>query len=344
MRCAVLSEPQRFILERRAVPTLAPQEILVRTHECGVCGSDLKMYSGEHPVLKPPLVLGHEFYGTVVAHGEAVADAVPPLGSSVVVVPPVGCGGCYNCLRARPHLCTTMELIGGNRAGGLSEFVAVPQANAIQIDPDVPSELCVLIEPLAVGVHAASRATVGQEEYCVIIGAGPIGLFTALVLRSQGINRLIVTEVSEARSQLARSLGFDVIGGDGGLTDLTDRVRKAVRPEGVDVAIDCVGSARTAAHALTITCKGGRAVLVGVAPLELAFDGVDLQRGERSVVGVQMYGQGDFQRAMRLLAGGLIPSRIEPERVIERFELKKTSNAFIALRSANVLKAVITLL
>jgi L-iditol 2-dehydrogenase len=168
-------------------------------------------------------------------------------------------------------------------------------------------------------------------------------LFTALSLRSQGIERLIIAEVSEARCSLARSFGFDVVGQNTVSTDLTNQLRKAVRPEGVDVAIDCVGSARTAAQALAITCKGGRAILVGVAPLELAFDGVDLQRGERSVVGVQMYERGDFQHAMRLLAAAVIPGRIEPEQLIGRFELERTQSAFTALVSANVLKAVITL-
>ena len=148
-------------------------QVLVRVDECGLCGSDVKLFSGKHPVVKPPMVLGHEFHGVVEARGPD-ADGPEP-GERVAVFPPIGCGRCYNCRRGQPHLCPQMSFVGGEHQGGLSEVVAVPAANAVPMLPGVPADLRVLVEPLAVGVHAAARAGAVPEDKVLVIGAGPIG-------------------------------------------------------------------------------------------------------------------------------------------------------------------------
>jgi threonine dehydrogenase-like Zn-dependent dehydrogenase len=327
-RVAVLTEPERLELQLRPVPEPRAGEALVRVTECGICGSDLKMYSGKHPVLKPPMVLGHEFYGTLEGSGELVT-----------VFPTVGCGHCFNCLRGRPHLCPDMELIGGQRAGGLGEWVAVPEGNVLAIHPGVPPEARVLIEPLAVGVHAAARAAVDPEEAVLVLGAGPIGLFTALALRHAGVARILLADLSAERLALARRLGFEETL-DAGARPPAEQVRAAVRPEGIDVAFDCVGYPATAAQVLASTCKGGRAVLVGLMPRELAFDGVLLQRGERALVGVQMYLREDFETAMAILAGGGLP---DAAGLIRTYPLERVADAFSALQAGptSELKAVV---
>jgi threonine dehydrogenase-like Zn-dependent dehydrogenase len=325
-RVALVSEPERLEVEERSLAEPGPGEALIRVRECGICGSDLKMYAGTHPILRPPLVPGHEFYGTVEAVGEGAAVE---LGALVSIFPTVGCGHCFNCRRGFPHLCPDMELIGGQRQGGLAELVVVPAANLLPMHPDVPEHARVLVEPLAVGVHAARRAGVAPGERVVVVGAGPIGLFTALALRHQGVEDLLLADLSEERLALARRLGAPATVNSGEV-DLGGHVRAEIRPEGVDVAFDCVGVDATAREALALTCKGGRAVIVGLMPAEMRVDGVALQRGERTLVGVQMYVREDFATAMTILAAGAVPAE---DGVLCPYALDDVDEAFRALKA-----------
>ena len=140
-----------------------------------------------------------------------------------------------------------------------------------------------------------------------MIGAGPIGLFTALALRHAGADHVAIADLSAERLALAERLGAGTPV-NGSEVALEDWVRDEIRPEGADVALDCVGSVATARQALAVTAKGGRAVLVGLMPAEMDVDGVALQRGERTLVGVQMYLREDFGTAMRILAEGVVPA------------------------------------
>jgi threonine dehydrogenase-like Zn-dependent dehydrogenase len=329
-RIAMVSSPGAVALESRELAAPGDDEALVRVAECGLCGSDLKMNSGRHPKLQPPLVLGHEFHGTVEAGAHE--------GERVAVFPPVGCGECHNCRRGEPHICARMTFVGGERQGGLSDLVTVPEANLLPMHPDVPAGRRVFVEPLAVGVHAARRGGVAPDEEVVILGAGPIGLFTALALRHEGVERIVLADLAADRLALAERLGA---GRTVDARELADFVRDEVRPEGVDVAFDCVGGQATATDALAITRNGGRAVLVGIAPRELTLDGVVLQRGERAVVGVQMYTRDDFRISMEILAAGALP---EGEQLTRRFPLDEVAAAFAELEAGrrDVLKLVVT--
>ncbi|MEU5608676.1 alcohol dehydrogenase catalytic domain-containing protein [Streptomyces sparsogenes] len=309
-RQVLVTAPRQVALVERDLTAPPPGEVRVRVREVGVCGSDLKMWSGGHAVLKPPLVLGHEAWGVVeehAVHPDATGSAPLPPGTPVVIVPPAGCGACHNCSRGREQLCARMRFVGGQIDGAMARFLTVPPRHLLRIDPQVPEHLRVLIEPLAVAVHAVSRARAGADDQALVIGAGPIGVFCALVLAAQGVGRVVVTDRDPLRLDLARRLG------------VPHRVRTTtaqplvaagghIRSEGADVVFDCVGSQATVAQALTETCRGGRAVLVGISPAELTVDGMALQRGERELIGVQMYRREDFTRAMDLLSEGLVPA------------------------------------
>ena len=330
-RAARVSAPGAIELQTRELDEPGAGEAIVRVAECGLCGSDLKLYSGAHPKLRPPLLLGHEFHGTVEV-GEAA-------GEPVAVFPPIGCGHCHNCRLGQPHVCARMTFIGGEHPGGLGDFVSVPAANLIPMRADVPADRRVFVEPLAVGVHAAARGAVRPDEEVLIVGAGPIGLFTALALRHQGVERIVLADMAADRLRLAERLGAGRTV-DAGSVPLADYVRDEIRPEGVDVAFDCVGGQATAEQALALTRNGGRAVLVGITPADLRIDGVVLQRGERALVGVQMYTRDDFRIAMEMLAAGVLPAG---ESLTRRFALDDVAAAFGELESGrrDVLKLVV---
>jgi threonine dehydrogenase-like Zn-dependent dehydrogenase len=298
------------------------------------------MYAGTHAFLRPPLILGHELYGTLVSVGEAVADVTPAIGASVCVFPPVGCGACFHCRSGNAQLCEAMEFFGGQRPGGLAEHIVVPIENVLAIDGAVPEGQRVLIEPLSVGVHGVVRGQVEPGEQAVVLGAGAIGLFTALVLRARGLENALVVDPLATRRSRAERLGFATA--DPAEGPLTRIVADRIRVEGADCVFECVGSAETIGDAMASTRKGGRTVIVGNAPPVLEIDGLVLQRGDRSLVGVLMYTRDDFEEAMRLLAAGLL-SGLEPGQLTDRFDLDSVGDAFRAAKDGSIvgLRAVI---
>lgn len=330
-RYAVLEAPKRFAIDRGPAPVPAADEVRVRVHDVGVCGSDLKMWAGTHAFLRPPLLIGHEVYGTVdQLGGEANGLTV---GTPVVVFPPVGCGTCFHCTSGQPQLCAEMRFVGGQIPGGLAEHLVVPTANALAVPEGVPEPQRVLIEPLAVGVHAVARSAVAPGEWAVVIGAGAIGLFTALAARASGVDRVLVGEPSAARRARAETLGFETF--DTATQSVSEAVRAWSRPEGADVVFECVGSEATIGAALRSTRNGGRAVVVGNAPAAVLVDGLVLQRGDRSLLGVLMYDRKDLVEGMRMLEEGLLQAL--PERdLVQVFSLDEVGDAFTAAKDGSV--------
>jgi len=329
-RYAMLEGPKQFTLDRRSIPLPGAGEVRLRVHDVGVCGSDLKMWAGTHAFLRPPLLLGHEIYGTVEELGSGTNGI--KVGTPVAVFPAVGCGSCFHCTRGQQQLCADMRFFGGQLPGGLAEHVLIPEANLIPVPETVPEHQRVLIEPLGVGVHAVARAQVKPEETAVVIGGGAIGLFTALAARAAGLEGVLVGELSPERRGRAEALGFDVF--DPHVTPLTEAVAQRIRPEGADVVFECVGSEETIGAALAATRKGGRAVVVGNAPAALQLDGLALQRGDRSLVGILMYEFGDMETAIELLADGLLDALAEDE-LVKAFTLDEVGDAFTAAKGGN---------
>lgn len=338
-RVAVLSAPKRFVVEHAAPAEPAAGEVLVRVGECGICGSDLKMWSGTHAFMRPPIVMGHEVVGVVESVGEGVELE---RGQAVTLFPPIGCGGCFHCASGREQLCEEMEFFGGQRAGGLADYLLAPASHVIPIPERVPPELRVLIEPLSVAVHGVARGAPDPGDRCVVVGAGPVGLFTALVLRTRGVAQVVVADVLPERVARAAEAGFEAL--DVREESLDAGVSRLIRPEGADVVFECVGSQETIGASLAATRKGGRTVIVGNAPAEIAVDGLALQRGDRSLVGVLMYDLQDFGTAMDLIADGLFDP-FERSSLVARYQLDRIDDAFVAAKTGSLtaLKAAVRL-
>ncbi|MDP9285074.1 MAG: alcohol dehydrogenase catalytic domain-containing protein [Actinomycetota bacterium] len=336
-RFAMLVGPSEFALDHRPAAIPAAGNVRLRVQDCGVCGSDLKMWAGTHAFLQPPLLLGHEIYGRIDAVGEE--SSLFQVEEDVVVFPAVGCGSCFHCRRDQPQLCAEMRFHGGQLPGGLAEHIVVSEQNLLRVPAGIPEIQRVLIEPLAVGVHAVARAGVASGEAAAVLGAGAIGLFTALIARARGLD-VVILEPSARRRERAAMLGFTAV--DAGSGSVEQTVAELIRPEGADVVFECVGSAKTIAGALGATRKGGRAVVVGNAPPTMQIDGLALQRGDRSLVGVLMYERTDFIEAMDLLAGGLLEALPESS-VVQRFTLDEVGAAFVTSEDGtlNALRAVV---
>jgi threonine dehydrogenase-like Zn-dependent dehydrogenase len=209
----------------------------------------------------------------------------------------------------------------------------------LPVPQGIPDLQRVLIEPLAVGVHAVARAQAESGETAVVLGSGAIGLFTALVAQARGLDVLVI-EPSAPRRARAALLGLPAV--DIGSSSVEQIVAELVRPEGADIVFECVGSGETISSALASTRKGGRAVVVGNAPPTLEIDGLALQRGDRSLVGVLMYERGDFIEAMDLLAGGLLTA-LPDSSLVQRFTLDDVGHAFTISKDGTLgaLRAVV---
>lgn len=295
-----LVSPGQFEL-RQLDTAPGPGEVGVRVIEAGICGSDIKMYSGQHPVNEPPLVLGHEFYGELLSTPDQVPIGGITPGDVVMVFPCLSCGRCRACRADRPNVCLSMGVIGAQRPGALAMSPAVPASNIMPMHQDIPRALRILVEPLAVAVHAVNRAGPTDGQECLVVGAGPIGLFVALLLQhreaaavtlhdSDSLRLDMAKRVHQAAETTERGAGLRCVPSIGNVQDEFDLV------------IDCVGSSKLAEEAVSRTRPGGKAVLVGMQSEPITFSGVQLQRGERSVIGVQLYTRQDFMDAMELLA------------------------------------------
>lgn len=294
-RAVVLTEVRRFDVLDVAPPVPAAGEVLIRVVETGLCGSDVTMYLGKHPVNRPPLTLGHEFYGVLLADlpGSALRE-----GDLVAVFPALSCGSCPACAAGRSNVCPEMGIVGAQHPGALAGLVAVAQSSVVPLDPGIPAGLRVLVEPMAVATHAVRRAGSVGGQRCAVIGAGPIGALIALLLRHYGARDVLVADPDERRREIITNLHAG--------TAVRSRLSL---PETFgdangtfDTVFDCVGNRAVAQQAVSAVHAGGTVVLVGVQSGTIQLDGVALQRGERSVLGVQLYTRADFDHGMELLA------------------------------------------
>ncbi|MEV0261810.1 MFS transporter [Streptomyces sp. NPDC050617] len=300
MRAAVWYGAGDVRVVERDVPEPGPGEVLVAVAYCGICGSDLHEYAdGPHaiPVAAPhpasgataPLVLGHEFCGTVAALGPGVAGLA--VGDSVAVEPHYRCGDCARCRAGEYNICRHFGFAGLMGDGGLAEFAALPAYMAHRLPPDVPLEQAALFEPASVALHALRRAGPAPAALAVV-GLGPIGLLTVRLAAERGVPRIIAADVAPDRLELAERLGAtdtvdarrpaDADGADGA-DSAGAAIRELTGGEGVDVAFEAVGSQDALDSCLAATRRGGRVVLVGLGR-QVRLDAYALVNNEQSIV------------------------------------------------------------
>jgi len=309
MRAALYYGPHDVRIEDVADPELGDSQVLIRVELCGICGTDLhEFYDGPvfcptptepHPLTgaTAPVVLGHEFVGIVEAFGADVHGL--GVGTRVVVEPRQTCGSCPACTSGRYNSCpdaATIGLQGGG--GGLAERIAVDSALIFPIG-DLPAELGVVVEPLAVALHAVRRAGDVGGSRAVVFGAGPIGLLVVWVLRTLGAEHISVIEPSRTRRERATYFGADQVI-DPKVGDPVERVRAVTAGYGMDLAFECAGIEACLAGALESVRPGGVVVNVAIAGKPLTVDLLPLILKEVSVLGSICYAN-DHQAVIDLL-------------------------------------------
>ncbi len=302
MKALVCAAPGSLSLEELPVPApLRPGWVLVDVAFVGICGTDYHIFEGKHPFLAYPRVMGHEVSGTVSAIGDGVTLEV---GAPVIVNPYLSCGHCIACRHGKPNACVSIEVLGVHRDGAMCEQILVPESNLYPAD-GLSLREAATVEFLAIGAHAVGRAQVRQRYRALVIGAGPIGIGTAIFARIAGCDVTVLDTSTERLSFAGGKLGFATIGGSEG--DVGDAVLAATDGEGFDTVFDATGNTASMQAAFAHVAHGGALVLVSVVRDLVSFSDPEFHKREMSLIGSRNATREDFDLVARSIRGGAVP-------------------------------------
>ena len=326
--------PDRIEAEEVNLPQIAAGEALIQVEACGFCGSDINIVAGTHPRAQAPLTIGHELSGKIVqmspngsgSHGLAVGDRV-------TTYPLITCGICYACTHGNPHVCRQLKLFGFDVDGGMAQFVKLPVNSLMKLPADMPAHIGALIEPLAVAVHGVARVSIAGVTVAAVLGAGPIGILTALVAQARGVPNVIISDVLPSRLDLAASLGLTAVKAG---EEMRTRILELSNQNGADIVYECAGHPSSALE-MTALCRS-RGTIVNLSVFKKPAP-VDLQAinfKEIEMVGSRVYERKDFQDAIDMA----MKLPLEPI-ITEEFPLEDVSDAFRLFRAGEVCKVLI---
>jgi L-gulonate 5-dehydrogenase len=319
-----------------------PRDVIVRPEAVGICASDLHFYTGDTGALSGarsffPRVQGHEFSAVIEELGRDCPGGLRA-GDRVTVWPLRGCGRCYPCQAGRANACVSLELVGIHRDGGLQQLLSVPACQVFGVG-DLGPEPAAFVEPMSIAVHALGRAAIPGGQQVVILGAGPIGLATALAAIAAGA-RVMAADPLPARRDLALTVGAETVawGGDG---ELLDAVQAWTHGQGAPTVIDTTGDPEALAQATRLVCSAGRVVVVGMSAAAAPLRSGVFPEKEIDVLGSSCATAADFRSAI-----ALVQARWETIAALftHRFPLTRAREAIacVADPAAGAVKVLVT--
>jgi len=272
MKALVKSKAERGLwLSDVPEPRPGINDVLIRIHRTGICGTDLHIYKWDEWAAKTipvPLVVGHEFVGEIVEVGSNVADFKP--GQIVSGEGHVVCGRCRNCLAGRRHLCADTQGVGVNRAGAFAEYIVLPMTNVWVHADGIDEDVAAIFDPFGNAVHTALSFPVLGEDV-LVTGAGPIGIMAAAVARHAAARYVVITDLNPYRLELARKMGV-TLAVDPRETSLPDVQKKLGMSEGFDVGMEMSGNGQAFRDMLANMAHGAKIAMLGIPAREMAID------------------------------------------------------------------------
>ena len=337
MRAAVFHGRNQLRCEEVTRPDPKAGEVLIKVSRCGICGTDSHIFRGNFPAPNLPLIIGHEFAGTVAAVGAGVKSVKP--GDKATADINIACGTCWFCRHHQKLFCAEVRQLGVHDAGGMADYVVAPAANVYKLPNAMTFEHAAFVEPLACAIHGQERIGVGVGETVLIIGAGPMGLAHAALSRLRGASRVIISEPSETRRARAHAIGSD-IEIDPLAENATERLLQATEGRGADVVIEAVGRPATYKQAIELVRRGGRILAYGAAPPDATIDlkPFDIYAKELTIVGSYAGTYTTWPKAIDLIASGRInPSQIVDSvrplsAVTQSIETMETDKSFVKIQ------------
>lgn len=322
MKAVQITEAGKVQVADIVKPTLGAGEILLRIKYVGFCGSDLNTYLGRNPMVKMPVIPGHEVGAVIEEIGEGVPAGFEK-GMNVTVNPYTNCGKCASCRNGRVNACEHNETLGVQRNGSMQEFLVLPWTKVIPAT-GLSDKECALIEPMSVGFHAVSRAQVTDIDTVAVIGCGMIGL-GAIVRASLRGARVIAMDIDDEKLELAKRLGASMVI-NSKTENVVERVRELTDGYMADVVIEAVGSPVTYVTAIDIVAFTGRVACIGYAKSEVAFQTKFFVQKELDIRGSRNAMPEDFRAVIHYLQNGncpmneLISAVVKPEEAGEALQ------------------------
>jgi len=332
--------PGQIVFDNVAVPNIEDSEVLIKVMRIGICGSDIHVYHGKHPYTSYPVIQGHEFSGKVVKTGKKVKKVKE--GDKVVVQPQVVCGECYPCKHGRYNICDNLKVMGFQTEGCAKEYFKVKEEKVLKIPENMSYDEGALVEPLAVACHALRRSEMElKDKKIIVLGAGTIGNLVAQASKAKGAAKVMITDISKFRLNLAKECGIDIVL-DVSKYDLSEETVKEFGADRADLILECIGFQATINNAINNARKGSNIIVVGVYPEEVGVNMGFIQDRELRLIGTLMYREEDYLDAINLIAN----KKVKADKLItDYFEFKDYDLAYkhIEERKNKVMKVMIKL-
>jgi 2-desacetyl-2-hydroxyethyl bacteriochlorophyllide A dehydrogenase len=303
-RAAVLEAPRRLQVAERPTVQPGPGDALVRVAATAICHTDLSIYTGRHPGVRYPVVLGHEATGVV----EAVGPGAPiPVGARVVINPIIACGACDCCLRGDENLCRRAGLLGRELNGSLAEHLILPARYLHPVPDSIDLQAATLIETLATVRHAQQRVRIAPADAVVVLGQGATGLFHTRLAKLSGASLLIACSRTPWKRDFGQRMGADATV-DPTARDIAAEVLRLTEARGADVVIDTAGDPRLFGPAIQMLRPGGTLLFYAISHEPVPdFTTFAMYYKELTLVGSRALVPADFAPAIRLVETGAVP-------------------------------------
>ncbi len=339
MKALVKARPEPGLwMQQVPVPEPGPDEVLIKVRKSAICGTDVHIWNWDEWSAKTvpvPMVVGHEFCGEIIDMGRAANKY--RIGQRVAGEGHVVCNTCRNCRAGRGHLCRNTLGVGVNRPGSFAEYLCIPETNVIPIPDDIPDEIAAIFDPFGNAVHTAlSFDLVGEDV--LVTGAGPIGIMGALVAQKVGARKVVITDISPYRRDLAREMGVQHVV-DAGTEDLADVMKALGMTEGFDVGLEMSGAAPAMRDMIDKMNNGGKIALLGIAPTAFAVDWNKIIFKMLNVKGI--YGREMYETWYKMIA--LVQSGLDLSGLItHRIGIDDFEEGFAAMISGEAGKVVMS--
>lgn len=318
-------------------PKVGINDVLIKIHKTGICGTDLHIYNWDEwaqATIPVPMAVGHEFVGEVVETGANVTDF--HAGEIVSGEGHVVCGRCRNCLAGRRHLCAETEGIGVNRPGAFAEYISLPMTNVWHHREGVNPEVAAIFDPFGNAAHTALTFPVLGEDV-LVTGAGPIGIMAAVIAKHAGARYVVITDVNDYRLDLARQMGVTMA------VNVQNRSLKEVQEhlgmvEGFDVGLEMSGNEAAFHEMLANMCHGGKIAMLGIPPKPFAIDWNTVVFNMLTIKGI--YGREMYETWYKMSV--MLQSGLDIKQVItHRFHYTDFEKGFEAMNSGQSGKVIL---
>lgn len=298
MKQQVMVAPKKIEFRDVPIPKMKRDEVLVKMMRIGICGSDIHVYYGKHPLTSYPVTQGHEVSGVIEKVRSSVKDFEP--GDMVTIQPQVVCGKCFPCTHGNYHICDELKVMGFQTTGMASEYFVVEKSKVVKLPDSMSYDEGAMIEPTAVACAALSKINSVEGMKVIVLGAGPIGNLVAQTSKALGAKEVLITDLSDYRLEIAKSVGIDYLINPI-RQDLPDKILEIFGHEKADLVIECVGSNQTTNEAISNARKGTEIIIVGVFGDKPSIDLAIVQNNELKLIGTLMYQKRDYLQAIELV-------------------------------------------